>query len=122
MNKKIIFIRLAAVCAVLGMLLPLLICSPAAEKAGASPSDGVFRIRSASTGQYLTAYLNGSRGYGKAYIAPLDSTNEAQIFLLRRTDDGSFTILAAKRLGSLLLCIFGKHGCGLARGQIADRK
>ena len=92
MNKKIIFIRLAAVCAVLGMLLPLLICSPAAEKAGASPSDGVFRIRSASTGQYLTAYLNGSRGYGKAYIAPLDSTNEAQIFLLRRTDDGSFTI------------------------------
>ena len=92
MNKKIIFIRLAAVCAVLGMLLPLLICSPAAEKAGASPSDGVFRIRSASTGQYLTAYLNGSRGYGKAYIAPLDSTNEAQIFLLCRTDDGSFTI------------------------------
>ena len=74
MNKKIIFIRLAAVFAVLGMLLPLLICSPAAEKAGASPSDGVFRLRSASTGQYLTAYLNGSRGYGKAYIAPLDST------------------------------------------------
>lgn len=76
----------------LALLLPLVLCPAAAEKAGASPSDGVFRIRNAATDGYLTAYLNGSRGEGKAYIAPLEKSNEAQIFLVRRNGDGSFTL------------------------------
>ena len=74
------------------LLLPLIFCPASAEKIGASPSEGVFRIRNAATDGYLTAYLNGSRGVGKAYISPLESSNEAQIFLLKQNSDGSFTI------------------------------
>ncbi len=82
---------IAAMLAVL-MLLPILLCVSSAKNNSVSPSEGVFRIRNAKTGEYLTAYLNASRGEGKAYMAPLDKNNEAQIFLLRKTDGGSYVI------------------------------
>ena len=74
-------------------LFPLLLCTSGAEDTRTSfGGEGVYRIRSRSTGLYLTAYLNGSRGVGKAYVTPLEENNEAQIFLLKENDDGSFVI------------------------------
>ena len=60
-------LKLIAVLAAFALLLPLLFCmSGAAESDTVSPTEGVFRIRNRATGQYLTAYLNGSRGKDKA--------------------------------------------------------
>lgn len=86
-------LKLIAVLAAFALLLPLLFCmSGAAESDTVSPTEGVFRIRNRATGQYLTAYLNGSRGKDKAYTSSPDSNNTAQIFLLKQREDGSFVI------------------------------
>lgn len=90
--KKTISLRVSAVALSLLVLLPMLLCMSSAKSGAVSPSEGVFRIRNAKTGEYLTAYLNASRGEDKAYMAPLDKNNEAQIFLLRKNDSGGYVI------------------------------
>lgn len=91
--KRSAFLRWIAALVAFTFLFPLLLCTSGAEDTRTSfGGEGVYRIRSRSTGLYLTAYLNGSRGVGKAYVTPLEENNEAQIFLLKENDDGSFVI------------------------------
>ncbi len=85
------FVRCLSLALALLVLLPCVLCTSGAA-AAAEPDDGVYRIKNKKSGQYLTAYLNASRGECKSYMAPLDANNEAQIFLLQKNEDESYVI------------------------------
>lgn len=76
----------------------------AADVSDVELTSGVYRIRNAGTGTYISSYKYTTKSVGKAYLAPMSVKDEGQCIFVEIQKDGSCFLIPQNDSGEYAFC------------------